>query len=82
MTTNREEYYDKITIVINSAQNTIFLSKPINLKEFSFFSEEVDGFVGTAEDLREVLNRFSDYNVAIVSTTEMRQLLRSWGLRK
>jgi hypothetical protein len=82
MTTTGEEYYDKITIVINSAQNTIFLSKPINLKEFSFFLSEVDGFIGTAEDLKEVLERFSDYNVVIVSPTEMRQLLRSWGLRK
>jgi len=72
--------YDKMTIIVNNAQNTIFLSKPISLSEYSFVGSEVDGFVGRAEDLREILERFSDYDVVIVSPTEMKQLLRSWGL--
>jgi hypothetical protein len=77
-----EEYYDKITIVINTPQNTIFLSKPIDLSEYSFFLTEIDGFIGTAPDLKEILESFPNYNVAIVSPTEMKGLLTSWGLKK
>jgi len=75
--TKKIEEENKLIIVINHWQRTIYLSKATDFTELLPISE-IDSIVGNAKELRSVLKRLKDYNVTVVSPMELKELLMEW----
>jgi hypothetical protein len=75
------EFYTKFTVVVNYAQNTIFLSKLVDLEKF-LACDEVEVFVGTVVELKRVLERLEGYDLEVVTPSELEELLKEWGCWK
>jgi hypothetical protein len=78
-TQQQQQTSNNLVVLINSAQGIIYVSKYFNsaevyVKKASAPLVEWDVFVGSADDLREALNRF-DYELEIVSPQEMKNML-------